>query len=273
MRLAWLTDIHLNFVREEKAKSQFLKSVRERADALIITGDIAESPTICDQLSNIEQSLKKPIYFVLGNHDFYHGSIAGTREVVSRLAAKSEHLVYLANESAVVELSSTTCLVGHDGWGDARLGDFDNSTALLELNDFFLISELTAEGYSQASLKSEMKKTLKKLGDQSARHLEKVLAKAVKNHAQVIVATHVPPFREASWYKGEFCDDDWLPFFASKAVGDALLHAAELHRDCKFLVLCGHTHSGGEVKIRSNLEVLTGEAEYGYPTVQRVFAL
>ena len=272
MRLAWLTDIHLNFVTDSEA-THFLQATCGQVDAVVITGDIAESPTIGMQLSLIEQCLGRPIYFVLGNHDFYRGSIVGTRHAVSRIAAKSEHLVYLSDKSDVVELSSTTCLVGHDGWGDARLGDFDNSAVLRQLNDFRLISELTAECYSQASFREEVKENLQALGDQSARILEQVLAKAVKDHAQVIIATHVPPFREASWHEGRTCDDDWLPYFTCKAVGDVLLDAAESHVDCEFVVLCGHTHSGGKVRIRSNLQVLTGTAEYGRPTIQRVFQI
>ena len=38
----------------------------------------------------------------------------------------------------------------------------------------------------------------------------------------------------------------------------------------RLLVLCGHTHSGGHVQIADNVEVLTGEARYGHPTIQRV---
>jgi hypothetical protein len=36
------------------------------------------------------------------------------------------------------------------------------------------------------------------------------------------------------------------------------------------LVLCGHTHDGGEVSPRENLRVLTGPAKYGVPEIQQV---
>ena len=41
MRLAWLTDIHLNFVDAARV-DDFLASVRDRADAVATSGDIAE---------------------------------------------------------------------------------------------------------------------------------------------------------------------------------------------------------------------------------------
>ena len=42
MKLAWATDIHLNFLTT-LARRRFLESVKEQADALVVTGDIAES--------------------------------------------------------------------------------------------------------------------------------------------------------------------------------------------------------------------------------------
>ena len=46
MRLAWATDIHLNFLTISD-RSRFLESVREVADALVVSGDIAESNSRC----------------------------------------------------------------------------------------------------------------------------------------------------------------------------------------------------------------------------------
>jgi hypothetical protein len=43
------------------------------------------------------------------------------------------------------------------------------------------------------------------------------------------------------------------------------------HPDRRMTVLCGHTHSPGEAQILPNLQVLTGGAVYGAPTVQRIF--
>jgi hypothetical protein len=85
-----------------------------------------------------------------------------------------------------------------------------------------------------------------------------------------IVATHVPPFREAAWYQGRPLADDYLPFFSCKAAGDVLLNVAGSHPACRIVVLCGHTHGGGEVQVLENLRVVTGPAEYGRPEIQQV---
>ena len=89
----------------------------------------------------------------------------------------------------------------------------------------------------------------------------------------VIVLTHVPPFREACWHRGRVSDDEWLPHFACRAVGEALVEAMAAHPECEMTVLCGHTHSAGEAQVLPNLRVLTGGAEYGRPEVQRVLTV
>lgn len=74
MKLAWLTDIHLNFLPDEEA---FCASVAATdADAFVITGDIGEAPNVVMYLNQLDNYLERPIYFVLGNHDFYRGDFA-----------------------------------------------------------------------------------------------------------------------------------------------------------------------------------------------------
>jgi 3',5'-cyclic-AMP phosphodiesterase len=111
---------------------------------------------------------------------------------------------------------------------------------------------------------------LQVLGDEAAGQLRRVLAPATEKYPNVIVATHVPPFREATWYQGRPSSDDYLPYFSCKAMGDILIEVAQSHPNCKLLVLCGHTHDGGEVSVLENLQVLTGPAEYGKPEIQRI---
>ena len=138
MRLAWATDIHLNFLTF-MARRRFLEPIGEQADALVVTGDIAESNSLIATLMTMDTLVKKPIYFVLGNHDYYRSSVAGMRQAVARMIEGSRNLIYLS-QAGVVELTPRTALVGHDGWADGRLGDLDGSDVIL--NDFLLIDEL-----------------------------------------------------------------------------------------------------------------------------------
>jgi predicted phosphohydrolase len=267
MRLAWATDIHLDHA-SESARRRFCQSVKGQADALVVTGDIAESHILGSALTAMAPLTDRPIYFVLGNHDFYRGSIAGTRRLVDYVVG--EGLVYLS-QAGVVELTPNTALVGHDGWADGRLGDLDGSEVIL--NDFLLIDELRCWRDTHRLDKPALRRMLETLGDEAAGYVRSVLVPAATKYPHVIVATHVPPFREAAWYQGCPSADDYLPFFSCKAVGDVLLDVARSHPMCDLLVLCGHTHDGGEVQMSENLRVVAGAAEYGKPEIQRILKI
>lgn len=261
MKCVWLSDVHLNFLKKN-AFIGFCRTLQEyEADAVILSGDIAEAQRLCDYLFMIDVALQTKIYFVLGNHDFYRGSIIRTRQAVAELVQDSQYLVYLTQVD-VVQLTPTTCLVGHDSWADGRLGDIDRSD--VEMNDFYLIEEL-------AGLDSqERRDKLRELGEEAADHLRRVLPEAVKSYRDIFVVTHVPPFKEACFHEGRISDDNYLPYYSCHSVGEVLRDTATSWPDHRFTVLCGHAHSAGQVRILDNLEVYTAGAEYGEPVVQRV---
>jgi Icc-related predicted phosphoesterase len=261
-RVAWLTDIHLNFLRPEETRAFLDKVASAEPDAALIGGDIAEAPELARQLETIAATLICPVYFVLGNHDFYFGSIRQVREDVTRICRRAKHLTWLT-AAGIVELTPTVALCGHDGWADARLGDYERS--LVMMNDYRLIEELAGVG------KAERWPLLKALGDAAADHARRVLPEALDRYPQAVFLTHVPPLREACWYQGQISNDEWLPHFTCLALGQALVEIMRERPDRKLTVLCGHTHSPGETWPLANLRILTGAAEYGRPEIQQVF--
>ncbi|CAA9266567.1 MAG: hypothetical protein AVDCRST_MAG77-2875 [uncultured Chloroflexi bacterium] len=261
MRLVWITDPHLDFVTDDQARALCARTNSLSPDAVVVTGDLATATTIGPALGLLRDSLEAPLYFVLGNHDFYGGSVARVREAVRQHAAASD-LVYLS-AAGVCGLSAQTCLVGHDGWADGRFGDWRRST--LVLNDYYLIHDLRD--------RRTRLETMQRLADEAAAHFRAVLPAALAAYAHVVVATHVPPFREACWHAGAVADDNGLPHFSSRVVGEALTAAAGAFPHRRLTVLCGHTHSAAEVAVLPNLLVLAGAATYRAPAVQRILDL
>ncbi len=260
-RLAWLTDVHLNFLGEDALES-FLDEVRQaRADAILLGGDIGEADSVVDYLARLDDAWDPPIYFVLGNHDFYRGSIQLVRQRASQLCKSRPKLHYLTT-SRCFTLGPDVALVGHDGWADARVGNYERSVVMM--TDYKLIAELAPFN------KQQRQQALMALGDEAAEHIRQVLPTALANHQRVILLTHVPPLREACWYDGQISDDQWSPHFTCQAMGEAILDIMHDHADRELTVLCGHTHSPGRCQPLPNTEILTGGAEYGFPVVQRV---
>lgn len=264
-RLAWLTDLHLNFVPIDRIEWFFVQMERHRPDAYVITGDFSEAPDVIEKLELLERSWHKPIYFVLGNHDFYRGSIREVRQKATELCKRLPRLHYLSAMNEPIRLTENVALVGHDGWADARIGDYEHSMVMM--NDYKLIKELA--GYT----KIQRWDLLKELGREAADHLRLVMHKAVEQCSHLIVATHVPPLRDACWHEGTLSDDEWSPHFTCLSVGEALLEVASQYPNHQITVLCGHTHSPGECRVMPNLRILTGGARYGAPDICQLLNL
>ena len=264
MKAAWLTDIHLNFLKT-KHLDAFLNGLSgEAADCFFISGDIGEAESVVGYLEQMAAVLKRPIYFVLGNHDYYGGSIKAVRSTVTRSIQGADKLIWLNNVD-YISLTKETALIGHDSWADGRLGGFEWSS--VELNDFRFIDELKLWDHT------ERLKAMQELADGAAEHLKQVLPKALNDYRHVVVVTHVPPFKEACWHQGQPSGDDWLPFFSCKAVGDVLEDAMKRYPEAEMTVLCGHTHGAGECQVLPNLKVITGGAEYGVPQAQQIIEI
>ncbi len=265
MKLAWLTDIHLNFLKEDE-RINFYRSIREKnCDAFLITGDIAEAPSVGSILRELSDHVNKPIYFVLGNHDYYLGQIDEVKREMQQLT-REESLLYWLPAAGVQSLDQMTILVGQDGWADGRLGDYNNPSA--SLNDSRMIVDL----FQQRILgMNQLLNKMQQLADEDALQLNIQLTEAVKKlPKKIMILTHVPPFKEASIYKGKISNDGYLPFYASKATGDVLLHIAAENPQIDFLVLCGHTHGEALYKPFDNLTVRVGSAEYYRPEVREI---
>jgi predicted MPP superfamily phosphohydrolase len=144
MQALWLTDIHLNFVNDLKKKAFFQKIAATDSDCLLISGDIAEGHSFAPDLVDLSSVVQRPIYFVLGNHDFYHSSIRSARKMALGVTAELSTLRYVS-ENEVYLLTERSALIGHDGWADGRLGRYDTSN--LDMNDFQFIKELSALEY------------------------------------------------------------------------------------------------------------------------------
>jgi Icc-related predicted phosphoesterase len=257
-KIMWATDIHLGFA-DQVNSDRFIKEARS-GDALIISGDISNGNDLKHWLMVLSNQISIPIYFVLGNHDYYHRSFDEVHGLVRRLVAKQDNLFWLTElPDKFVEIDEGIAVVGHEGWYDCRNGRLGR----IKMNDFYYIKNfkpLNAPGKISDVLISEFRR----LTDEAIKHIEGALEEAFKHYEKVLMVTHVPPFREAAWHKGEISESPFLPLMSSKAMGEMLVRVmANINKE--LVVLCGHTHSPGVAQILPNLKVLTGKGEYHFP--------
>jgi predicted MPP superfamily phosphohydrolase len=267
MQYAWLTDIHLNFIDDVARQKFYQEIVNTKCDGALISGDIAEAPCLIDILNEMAEYIDKPIYFVLGNHDYYRGQIQEVHVLMTELTKNNDKLFWLP-ASGIQKLDNNTLLIGQDGWADGRLGDYQNSRVVL--NDSRMIADLFQE---KILGKYQLLEKMQQLADADAVKLQNDLKEAVsQNPKKIIVLTHVPPFKEACLYEGKISGDDWLPYFSSRIIGDVLTTVAQQHPQIEFLVLCGHTHSAANI-CYGNLTIEVGKAEYCRPDIQKIILI
>ena len=271
MKLVWLTDTHFDHLHGKGKFDGYGADID--ADAILISGDIAESNTIVPLLEHFAMQFLKPIYFVLGNHDFYMGSIFDIKAKVAN-AFHDTLATFLDNAEPCI-LDDSTAVTGHSGFYDAVFGDPYHSR--VEMGDFSIIEELKSNfqraAWSYPYARGRLIKFLEKLGKAAAHEARSSLLKALELRRDVIFLTHVPPFREVSVHKGKISNDDWMPWFSSAAMGDMLEEVAADHPNNRILVLAGHSHGESRSVRSKNLVALGGKADYGHRITAGEFTL
>lgn len=255
MRLAWASDVHFDFVEPEDVEAWCGRIRAAGVEGLLLGGDIATAGSVLFWVERCAELLGRPLYFVLGNHDYYRGSVAQVREGAARLPAP----VHWLPAREPLELEPGLALVGHGGWGDARVGDWEGTPVVL--NDYLLIEELAVANRE----KGPLGQLLRDYGQDAAETLGPTLRAAAAAYERVLVLTHVPPFREACWHEGQTSNDEWAPGFVCGALGDLLHEVARAHPQTELTVLCGHTHSPGTARLAPNLIAHTLGADYARP--------
>lgn len=262
-KFVWATDIHLDFLGDNQQRLiQFAESLKVGdPTGIFLTGDISTSRKLIYHLSVIEKVVQRPIYFVLGNHDYYNATIEPVRKAMRELTNVSQFLRYMPTMSHFA-LTPGTAVVGHDGWYDAGAGSWQMSG--FAMSDWTAIGDFLQVGGNKATIVA----LAKKLAHEGVKHCHDGIKTAVRHHKNVVVLTHFPPFPQAHVYNGKIGDDQAQPWYVNTLMGAMLLDAAKAFPNVKFTVLCGHTHGKTTYSPVSNLTVHVGGAEYDKPEVQ-----
>ncbi len=259
-----LNDIHLNFLRKHELIGFMDKIAAEEPDILLIGGDIAEAPKLEEYL-HILAALGKPVYFVLGNHDYYQGSIASVRKRMIELTREKGNNLHWLPEEGIVELDADTALIGVDGWYDAGYGTPMTSHVIMD--EWAYIDELKDVRHSWH--RPALIERLERMGTNETMTARKLLTEALRSYNRVIFITHVPAWKEASYYGGKMSDNNWLPWFSCARMGTMLEELAKKNPDKKIEVYQGHSHGLREYDVLPNLKSRTGAATYGSPEIQK----
>jgi predicted phosphohydrolase len=274
---AWCTDVHLDALQGDNQKLiAFGESlIKENPDGIFITGDISNAREVLFHLSALEKIVSRPLYFVLGNHDYYGGDTAIIRKQMKDLCNTSQYLRYMQTQ-LYLALSPTTAVVGHDGWYDALYGNVKNTNFLMRdwdaIGDFAREGALVGGGGWHTGTKQPNYNVIttvsRKLAHEGVLHVQQAIKAAVRYHKTIVVLTHFVPFKEAHLHRGVIGDEGSQPWYTSKMMGDMLRQASNAFPNVRFEIFCGHTHGKYDGQVANNMNVHVGHAEYGTPELQ-----
>lgn len=268
-KIVWATDVHFDHAHHEK-KMAFLRRIEgEKPDFLFLTGDNSSGNLLEAHIRLFELHLPEvQTFFVLGNHDFYNGSIADVRNLMLKsYSSVGPGKATYAISKPFFAISESTALVGHDGWYDGLYANWFSSQ--VDMCDYYIIQELNNNSCPVREMRYNF---IQKLARQAADHINLGVNAAINSgFKNIYIITHIPPFRENAVYEGKISDDDWMPHFSSAIMGDELIQLAAENINVEFTVLCGHSHGQATHRELPNLVCHTGKARYKVPAIADIF--
>jgi len=261
-KILWLGDLHLDRI-DHDLREQFLKKLNQMEyDAAVITGDTSDGRQLANHLAQLANaSASRPVYFCLGNHDYYSSSFKAVHDMAESVCKRHDNLHFLGN-GEIIRLTDSTALVGHGGWANGHTGWGRNT--LVKSRDHHSIGDFRDLPRYDIFIR------MNQLGKESAGYFRRVMPYALSRFSNLIICTHAPPFPEASQFDRKVCGWTHLPHFCNLAAGKAIAGITKNHPNRRVTVVCGHTHCSARVDILDNLRVYVGGAKRGCPEIQGI---
>lgn len=247
----WFTDTHLPSVSIFN-KLKFLFHLRkEKPEGIFLTGDISNGLFLKIDLKLIRRFANCPIYFILGNHDYYFSSFDSIHNKIKHI---DPDIIWL-RESGVVELNKTTALIGVEGWYDGFYGDPSTITLSTSI-DRLWISEMRNLN------KNEILKFVRKKANEDAKIIINNLQNALDaGYETIYLLTHFPPWAEATRDLGKCLENFWLPYNVNSTLGFALEKIMK-DKSATLHVLAGHVHEDKFIQVSSNIFCKVNKAKF-----------
>jgi 3',5'-cyclic-AMP phosphodiesterase len=258
-RILCYSDIHLDRADSRK-QDEFFNEIYYRTDkntSTLILGDINEGGDTLDSVRDIRDFAKGPVYFVLGNHDYYNTNVTTMQASLREEEWKSS---YLQNMKEPVFLEKDVCLVGVDGFYDGRSFAYHR----METMNDFRRNHTLANPYTRDAI-------IHGLSVHSA-HLARTKLHNARSlgFRNILFATHVPCFQEAvvarySNTPGRQTHELNPAFYVNRELGAVLRAFCLTYPKIKVTVLTGHSHSLSHHQELPNLTHYVLSAEYRSP--------
>jgi predicted phosphohydrolase len=242
----WFTDTHLNRVNPLKKLLFIHHIIKEDPKAVFFTGDISSGLTLYYDLYLLATFIRCPIYFVLGNHDYWYSDFKTIENKIKSLQEIFPNLIWLT-KSDIIHLNNDVALIGDEGWYDGYNGD----------NNYlkFTLDQIAVKEFRELKTIEERLAHWRMLSAQSNARIEQKLTKALdQGYKTVYILTHFPPWKEATRDRGTILEQFWLPYNTNMKLGESIERIMRSRPRQKAFVLSGHTHCDSFIHVSPNIE-------------------
>ena len=133
MKIQVVSDLHVEFGIVPDKMDKLYKT---DADLTVLAGDFSTFKSVCSDLGIFVKNIKRPVIFVPGNHEYYHGSRFSLDKSLKSLNIPNLHVLI----EDTVEIDGVT-FVGSTGWWDGSGGNI-GLTVKGAINDFQCIYDI-----------------------------------------------------------------------------------------------------------------------------------
>lgn len=248
MKFAITSDLHLEF------KEVDIKKVD--ADTLVLAGDICvaarinkdsvDGKRIKDFFDDVTSKYKNVIY-VAGNHEYYHGKLHKTEDILADFCSNYPNLYYLQNSWIVID---DVIFIGGTLWADLNKGNpVTMYTVHNALGDYRFVTN-DARGYTKLrpthtlGLHTFTKAYIDRMASEFA-------------HKKCVVVTHHAP--STTSIDPMFKDDFHMNGGYASDLSELILNRSNIAAWCH-----GHIHAAVDYKIGNTRVVSSPRGYYGY---------
>lgn len=248
----WYTDTHFNRVAPWNLVRFFKYINDQNPRGVFLTGDISSGLMTNLHLKMLATMIDCPIYFVLGNHDYYFHSIEEQHQKIRETCQQFPNLIWLT-ESEVIDLDHEVALIGAEGWYDAQMG---NPEWLKITLDWIMTKDFRKLPTMEARVEK-----FRELATQTTNLLEEKLERALEqNYKTVYIMTHFPPWKEATRYEGSLLQEYHLPYNVNLRLGEMIERVMGPRKKRNVTVLAGHTHHPEYIRVSRNINCQVGQS-------------
>lgn len=245
MKIQMVSDLHLecDVIKTKAAKN---------ADVIVLAGDIV-SPTLLERLIYVIESLKKPIIYVAGNHDYWgailHKTIEDIEKDLHTLSKKYDHFHFLNCQSLDI---GDYRFLGCTLWSDFGLAPDYNQFCEYVDRGYWDGKQMISLRDFERILKTPTRfLTAKDCSFLAYQHKEFLDREISISDKKTIIITHFCPSEKS--IAAEYNNDIFNPYY--------ICDCEKLMRDPVKLWIHGHTHVSFDYQI-NNVRVVCNPRGY-----------